>query len=270
LVWDNYPVNDGSMERSLHLGPYRGREPGLADATAGVLCNPMLQARASLVALATAADFLRDPDGYDPDAALARAAAEVGGARGDALRSLASACADGPLLPPHALVAHRLTDGLERAEGGPGWDRALLALRSHLEEVRDGAAALAGAADDPLGAEVRPWLAQARRETRAGLAALQLLERVGTASPEPADAPTNLLYAFATLLAWNGARRRDHVVFGPRFALYPAVVQLADGQPGLDVSLALVEDRNAIDRLCRMALDRYQAWQRHLGELGCA
>ncbi|MGH9050791.1 MAG: beta-N-acetylglucosaminidase domain-containing protein, partial [Acidimicrobiia bacterium] len=24
LLWDNYPVNDGPMERSLHLGPYRG------------------------------------------------------------------------------------------------------------------------------------------------------------------------------------------------------------------------------------------------------
>ena len=27
ILWDNYPVNDGTMARSLHLGPYRGREP---------------------------------------------------------------------------------------------------------------------------------------------------------------------------------------------------------------------------------------------------
>jgi hypothetical protein len=49
-------------------------------------------------------------------------------------------------------------------------------------------------------------------------------------------------------------------VFGPRFAVYPAVVQLGDGRPGLDVDLALVEDANAIDALCRLALDRYREW----------
>ena len=31
LLWDNYPVNDGPMERALHLGPYRGRRPELTD-----------------------------------------------------------------------------------------------------------------------------------------------------------------------------------------------------------------------------------------------
>ncbi|HEY4398868.1 MAG TPA: hypothetical protein VGO28_14485, partial [Acidimicrobiia bacterium] len=46
----------------------------------------------------------------------------------------------------------------------------------------------------------------------------------------------------------------------PRFAIYPAVVQLADGRPGLDVDLAVVEDQSAIDRLCRVALARYQVW----------
>jgi hypothetical protein len=49
-------------------------------------------------------------------------------------------------------------------------------------------------------------------------------------------------------------------VFGPRFAFYPAVVQLDDGSPGLDVDLAVVEGQSAIDRLCRIALARYQAW----------
>ena len=69
-----------------------------------------------------------------------------------------------------------------------------------------------------------------------------------------------MVHAFATVFSWSAARRRKHVVFGPRFAIYPAVVQLADGRPGLDVDLAVVEDQSAIDRLCRVALARYQVW----------
>jgi hypothetical protein len=62
------------------------------------------------------------------------------------------------------------------------------------------------------------------------------------------------------VFSWSAARRCKHVVFGPRFAFYPAVIQLDDGRPGLDVDLAVVEDQSAIDRLCRFALARYQAW----------
>jgi hypothetical protein len=69
-----------------------------------------------------------------------------------------------------------------------------------------------------------------------------------------------MIHAFAVVFSWSAARRSKHVVFGPRFAFYPAVVQLADGSPGLDVDLAVVEGQSAIDRLCRIALARYQAW----------
>ena len=65
LLWDNYPVNDGVMAREMHLGAYRGRDAELSDVIDGVLCNPMVQPRASLVALATAAEYLRDPGAYD-------------------------------------------------------------------------------------------------------------------------------------------------------------------------------------------------------------
>jgi hypothetical protein len=69
-----------------------------------------------------------------------------------------------------------------------------------------------------------------------------------------------VIHAFAAVYAWSAARRCTRVVFGPRFAVYPAVVQLTDGRPGLDIDLAVVEGRSAIDRLCRFALARYQAW----------
>src|SRR5262249_19821173 len=87
ILWDNFPVNDGTMERSLHLGSYLGREPELTDEVDGVLCNPMLQAHASQVALAEAADFLCAPERYDPEASWAAALRGVGGPRAPALRA---------------------------------------------------------------------------------------------------------------------------------------------------------------------------------------
>jgi hypothetical protein len=52
LLWDNYPVNDGSRACNyLHLRPLSDRDPGLSAVLTGHLCNPMNQARLSLHAL---------------------------------------------------------------------------------------------------------------------------------------------------------------------------------------------------------------------------
>ena len=253
LLWDNYPVNDGPMEHALHLGPYRGRPAELSDALSGILCNPMIQARASSVALATAADYQRDPAAYDTGACGARAITEVGGARRDALASLASACADGPLSDPAELDAHRL---VTRLEGGVE-PEALNTARGHFDAVKRAAGAWADDPEDPLGQEITPWLRQARKESGAALAALGLLEHLASSTP---DADAALLHVLAVIFAWNAARAGDRSVFGPRFAVYPAVVQLPSGHAGLDVDLAVMEDRNAVDRLCRLALDAYRGW----------
>jgi hyaluronoglucosaminidase len=275
LLWDNYPVNDGTMERSIHLGPYRGREPELTDELDGVLCNPMLQPHASRVALATAADFLRGPEKYDPAASWSRAIAAVGKARAPALQALAAACADGPLLPPEHLEAHALVTTLVDATSTPAWPDAVRALRDHFTAVQDAGRAWADAGDDPLASELEPWLASAAVEAEAGLAALKLIQhtypvagiqRDGNGKAVPADAELTMVHAFAAVFSWSAARRRKHVVFGPRFAIYPAVVQLDGGRPGLDVDLAVVEDQSAIDRLCRVALARYQAWTKRAPE----
>jgi hyaluronoglucosaminidase len=271
ILWDNYPVNDGTMVQSLHLGPYRGREAALTDELDGVLCNPMLQAHASQVPLATAADFLSGPEEYDPDESWSRAIAAVGGSRAAALGAIAAACADGPVRAAEHLEAHALTTAFLEAADGPGWPDALCALRDHLTGVQDARRAWAGAEDDPLAAELAPWLADAATEAEAGLAALRLIQQtypVARASGDGAGAAVEpdpelaMIHAFAVVFSWTTARRSTHVVFGPRFAFYPAVVQLDDGSPGLDVDLAVVERQSAIDRLCRVALDRYQAWSR--------
>jgi hyaluronoglucosaminidase len=93
LIWDNYPVNDAAMLGELHLGPIRGRDPGLDDHVRGILVNPALEPEATLIPLATWAEYLRDPLNYDADAAWRRALREVAGdaAGADALATLAAA-----------------------------------------------------------------------------------------------------------------------------------------------------------------------------------
>jgi hyaluronoglucosaminidase len=93
LIWDNYPVNDFAPG-TLFLGPLRARDPRLADGgCAGLIANAMLQAVPSKLALATVAEWARDPAVYEPLAAYERAlrahGAEVLAALGEPAREVA-------------------------------------------------------------------------------------------------------------------------------------------------------------------------------------
>jgi hypothetical protein len=78
LIWDNYPVNDYARWRPF-LGPLRRRGPDLSARTLGILSNPMNEAHASMIPLATLAEYARDPRSYDPAAAAERALVELYG-----------------------------------------------------------------------------------------------------------------------------------------------------------------------------------------------
>jgi hyaluronoglucosaminidase len=111
LLWDNYPVNDFDVER-LFLGPLAGRDPALAEGRcAGLIANAMVQAVPSQLALATVADWCRDPLGYDPLRSFERALREYGAAVVEALGE------PGDVRPPDDLAG--LVDALE-----PGVDAA--------------------------------------------------------------------------------------------------------------------------------------------------
>jgi len=90
LLWDNYPVNDFAPE-TLFLGPLRGRDPLLAEGQCrGIVANGMVQAVPSKLALATVAEWAREPSAYEPVAAFERALREHGAEVVDALRRLVS------------------------------------------------------------------------------------------------------------------------------------------------------------------------------------
>ena len=73
-------------------------------------------------------------------------------------------------------------------------------------------------------------------------------------------------HAFIVTYTWMASRADEHTVYGPRFAVYSAVVQLPDGAgPALDVSASVRENANVVDRLCRLALETYEGWRRAPG-----
>ena len=65
LVWDNYPVNDGTSW-CRYLGPLIGRDAHLPGAVRGLFSNPMIEPHASMIPLQTIADYLWNPAAYDP------------------------------------------------------------------------------------------------------------------------------------------------------------------------------------------------------------
>jgi hypothetical protein len=144
LLWDNYPVNDAVMRTDLFVGPLRGREAGLPGALAGYLANPMVEARASMLPLASIAAWL---GGDDPEEAWRATAGDLG------WLAFASAC-DGA----EAQAAVRAAAG-----GDLGGARALFAA--------------AAVCDAPgLEAEAGPWLEQVHLDAQLALDALAVLD----------------------------------------------------------------------------------------------
>jgi hyaluronoglucosaminidase len=138
LLWDNYPVNDLAMSDALHIGPIRGRSPALAGLVKGFAVNPMLQAEASKVPLATFAAYFRDPAGYDAERAWEEALREVAGdTHAAALRLFAENSLHSPLGTPEAERLTRLADAalsaLQQGEGAPS--AAVVALERYLDDL---------------------------------------------------------------------------------------------------------------------------------------
>ncbi|REE85295.1 hyaluronoglucosaminidase [Paenibacillus taihuensis] len=79
LYWDNYPVNDVEMTDEMHIGPYRGRDRHLYRFSRGVIANGMEYAESSKIAYATIADYLWNPEKYDPEASWQGALEEIVG-----------------------------------------------------------------------------------------------------------------------------------------------------------------------------------------------
>jgi len=69
FLWDNYPVIDG-RPGLLFLGPLKRRSPALADHVSGYGTNAMDWPVANFIPMSTIAEYLWNPQDYDPDVAL--------------------------------------------------------------------------------------------------------------------------------------------------------------------------------------------------------
>jgi hyaluronoglucosaminidase len=234
VIWDNYPCNDTLMADQLFLGPLRGRDPGLVDASSGYLANPLTQPRASLLPLTSTAAYL---SGSDPDAAWS----DEADARG--WRVFAE-CADGA--QPRLLV-ERLTAS---EPGTSGWGNALAALRAWLKDAASCTAL-------ELESEVQPWLDQAHAEAEVCMTAVRLLEQLSgtgaraTDAPDPAGASD---HAMVLAFTWRQAQRSAVTVFGPRVSFRPVLSHRSDATWQFHRE-SLLEGLNATDLLVRYALD---------------
>jgi hyaluronoglucosaminidase len=113
LIWDNYPVNDWDAN-PLFLGPVLDRDPALVDGRcAGLIANAMVQAIPSKLALATVADWCRDPHGYDPLRSFERALRAYGDEVREALGPPAKVASPADL----AGLVEALAPGVDAATG---------------------------------------------------------------------------------------------------------------------------------------------------------
>jgi len=252
LIWDNVPVNDGPMRPMLHLGPYVGRAPDLAEHASGLLLNPMTHARASAVAVHTAARYMRDPHTYDPEAAWQAALGELGAGAAEAFATFAAAHRFSPLLPTDRdreleAAVSALRDVVR--EGGNAEER-LTALRRLIEPRVSAAETLrAGLADRRLADEIEPWLAAHRAESERIAAAVDLLTVLC------ADAAA-LQRVFAFLhLEGRLTRIPPSPVssYGPRRVLYPQLGSLRDDGAAFSADRALFVGCCLVDEVIEFA-----------------
>ena len=147
LYWDNYPVNDMAMRREMHLGPPIGREKELYRYAEGFIMNAMEAAACSCIPLAAAADFLWDPEGYDPEVSLQAAVTEaVGKENADAFLCFADHLRVSCLMDENSPRLKALFFETPLNDDGIG---------SYIRNIREARAFLQR--DLPICRELRPW-----------------------------------------------------------------------------------------------------------------
>lgn len=178
LIWDNYPVNDGGMASDLHIGPIRGRDQDLYQSVAGILVNPMNQAEASKIALATYGDYFKNPACYNPDSSWHNRIEElVGEVYRDAFMVIAETSQKSCLKMPEAEKLERLVSEVLQVinNGGSSECAAITALDNYLTLIDESSYLITTELpNDSLRHEILPWLELCDHWRRLGKASIQV------------------------------------------------------------------------------------------------
>lgn len=190
LLWDNFPVNDGDLDR-LFLGTLPHRDPALHEVLEGVLTNPMLQAHASMPAVAAYGGLTWNGPTFDPVAARQAAIDELIGQPQQphvaALIDLLSSWAYSAEPTPSQLSADIIAFNDALATGS--FDAAEQALRTRLELLKGAPAALGSATSAEFAADLRPWAGAAAAWADAASEAIAVRRAVASGDPASAEQP---------------------------------------------------------------------------------
>lgn len=212
VIWDNYPTNDYTYAQTkrpqLFLGPLKGRDAGVPAAVAGYWFNPMLQARASELPLATGAQYLLDPAGYNADDAWGKAISELGGPVAASLRLFAEQAASYYYnnVPPAQLAADIAAVWKQPNSADLAQTKAYADFGAFERLTTD----LVALPDAALYTELKPWLDTLSQQGLVGQLALRVLQEKHQKLTAPADVKS-LQTALADLKANQNSIAGDAV-----------------------------------------------------------
>jgi hyaluronoglucosaminidase len=181
IIWDNYPVNDSSMRPELHIGPIKGRSEDLFKGCKGIVSNPMNQAEASKIALATYADYFARPGDYAPEESWESAIQRVAGeSSAPHVRLLAEtslmSCLQREAAPKMASLAERLLNS--QREGLKVKDNpAASELSDYLTQLDEACYHIVNRMENfELRNDLLPWIEVLENWISAGRGVLKVLE----------------------------------------------------------------------------------------------
>lgn len=175
LFWDNYPVNDASMQPELHIGPYINRDKELLKYSSGILLNPMDLVETSKIAIFCAAQFLNDPLDYSPDSAW-RSAIEflVGSEQKEAFIRFAKANSYSCLEPYQPQYLEDAINEFQAKLDLNDWESALSESMQFFTQLKTDLSVL-NKLPQTLSQEIKPWLEEYKEWLEIALNALTIL-----------------------------------------------------------------------------------------------
>jgi hyaluronoglucosaminidase len=176
FIWDNYPVNDYNRFR-LFLGPVRGRSSDLYEHVSGFVANPMNEAEASKIPLLTIADYLRDPEKYDPERSWEHALRRVAGKRACRyLRIFAEQSQSSFLWKTESPELFKVIESFWRNWKAERWSETAEALKRKFEELASLRSHLFSTLENrQLFEELLPYLEKLSLQAEMGMRCVDLL-----------------------------------------------------------------------------------------------
>lgn len=167
-IWWNYPVND-TMADQLFMGPCVNLGTTLFTSIYGLVSNPMNQGYASEVPLITIADYLWNPDEYDPEASVSAAVKYVAPECCDGLYAIMDLTRDTGINGNKSsfMIKDDITAYNKKEDGAADM------LLSKFEKMKADLDIFSEKGDKKLITEVKQWLKKATAYVEAAVAYLK-------------------------------------------------------------------------------------------------